>query len=461
MDTRAAPAGVAAALPFGSWRKPNRKAPVVLSGWGCFPRVGCRLHEPSSEHEIRSILTGQSSLIARGNGRAYGDAALNPEATLAMRRFDRILTFDEREGRIVCEGGALLSDVVAHVARRGWLPPVLPGTAHVSIGGMIAADVHGKNHPQAGSFAGHVGWLDLMVSDGTILRCSPAERHELFEATLGGMGLTGIVLRAAFKLMRIESAWMLERTIRCETLEETFAAFEANRHVSYAVAWIDCLSGRQPGRSLLRFGEHAPLGQTSAQRAGIRLTGRLQAPWGLGTFFLNRSAVSAVNNWYFSRAKAETRLVPFEKFFFPLDRLSNWNQLYGRRGLVQYQFAVPSNAARHVIGATLDQSAKAGLSPFLAVLKRFGAGRRMLSFPIPGYTLALDFPVTEGTVSMLSGWDRMVAEAGGRIYLAKDALSEPALIARSYPGLPAFLAVRNEIDPRRRLSSLLSRRIGL
>jgi len=442
-------------------RSADRPAAVALSGWGRFPRASCRLYAPASEGELGALVAGQPSLIARGNGRAYGDAALNPAATVAMRRFNRILSFDEREGLIVCEGGALLSDVIAVALPSGWFPPVVPGTKHVSVGGMVAADIHGKNHPRAGSFARHVRALDMMLGDGTIVRCSPSERPALFEATLGGMGLTGIVIRATFALARVESALMTERTIRCDDLEATFGAFEENRDATYAVAWIDCLSHEGSRRSLVQLGEHAAGDDTGVLRPGPLPRRAIRVPPGVPAFLLNRTSVAALNAWRFARARVGERLVPLDRFFFPLDAIADWNRLYGRRGLLQYQVALAEDAAPTGIRAILDRLSKAGLPPFLAVLKRFGPGRGMLSFPMPGYTLALDFAATREAVSGLAELDPMIAEFGGRLYLAKDALSTPASIASSYPGLAAFSAVRDGADPRGRFSSLLSRRLGL
>lgn len=447
------------------WTRPiptpadGQRDKVALSGWGRFPRSACRLFAPASENDLSSLLAAHPTLIARGNGRAYGDAALNPAATVAMRHFERILAFDEATGLVVCEAGALLSDIIAAVLPRGWFPPVIPGTKHVSVGGMVAADVHGKNHPHAGSFAHHVCWIEVMIGDGTVMRCSPMERLELFEATLGGMGLTGIVLRVAFALMRIESFLMVEQTIRCADLAATFAAFEANRDTPYAVAWLDCLSRDRPGRSLVQLGRHAPSGPQPLLED--RQARTLRVPPGFPGFLANRTVVAALSGLRFSWAREGTKLVPLDRFFFPLDAVADLNRLYGRRGLVQYQFALPGETALSGIDAILRRIAQAGQAPLLAVLKRFGPGRGMMSFPLPGYTLAIDFAATREAIELLATLDNGVIDAGGRVYLAKDAISAPAQIARSYPGLAAFRAVRERIDPRGRFSSLLSRRLEL
>jgi len=431
---------------------------VSLSGWGGVPRADCRLYAPTSEGDLRALLLKHSNLIARGNGKAYGDAALNADATVMMRQFNRILSFDDAEGVIVCEAGVLLSDILAITLPRSWFPPVVPGTKYVTVGGMIAADVHGKNHPHAGSFARHVCWIDIMTGDGTIVRCSPAEEVDLFEASLGGMGLTGIILRAALRLMRIGSHAIVQRTERCTGLAETFAAFEANQCSSYAVAWLDCLSRRRPYRAVVEFGEHASRDNSFALPKD---RSRLRIPAGFPGVLANRAIVSMLNELHFTGARQGTRLVPLDRFFFPLDAISEWNRLYGRRGLIQFQLALPRNAALSQMETILERIRGARVAPLLAVLKRFGAGRGMLSFPMPGYTLALDFAFAQKTIAVLAALDDIITGFGGRIYLAKDTISKPTTVAISYPGFQRFRAVLQQFDSSRRFTSLLSRRLGL
>ena len=437
---------------------------VELSGWGRFPRVACNVFEPTSEPNLRGGLRDIPSIIARGNGRAYGDAALNPEGTILTRRFNRFIAFDETSGLLACEAGILLSEVLEVFVPRGWFVPVTPGTKHVTVGGMVAADVHGKNHHHAGSFARYVCWIDVMIADGTTVRCSSSQNAELFEATLGGMGLTGIILRVAFTLVRIETEFVVQHAIATSSLAEAIEVMQAHVGAAYSVAWIDCLArGKRMGRSVVMLADHArradlPEGDQKSLRPRSRT---ISIPIDLPAFALNRLTVSVFNRLYFTRASSRPKLVPIARFFYPLDRVEGWNRIYGKRGFVQYQFVLPASTSLVGMNEVFKRMAEHGTAPFLAVLKRFGAGRGMLSFPIEGYTLALDFPATAQTFDLLRDLDPVVSDHGGRIYLAKDARSDSKHILTQYPGLADFAEVRAKVDPQGRVSSLLSRRLGL
>ncbi|MDX7952829.1 FAD-binding oxidoreductase [Lichenihabitans sp. Uapishka_5] len=439
---------------------------MILSGWGRFPRVECPLLEVRHEAEIAAAIAGSRSIIARGNGRAYGDAAMNPAATLSMRRLSRLIAFDEATGLLACEAGTLLVDLVRLFVPRGWFVPVTPGTKFVTVGGMIAADVHGKNHHVAGAFGDHVLWLDLMGADGAVRRCSREVEPDLFWATCGGMGLTGVVLRAAFHLVRIETDLIRQVTHKAANLDEAMTVFESNGDIPYSVAWIDCLSqGERLGRSLITLGAHATA--NAVREAGRRpFDGAapkraLRVPFDAPGFALNRWSVKAFNALYYRRGTPGTALVPIESYFYPLDGLLDWNRIYGANGFVQYQFALPKAAGREGLRNILTRIAKHGSGSFLAVLKLFGAGRGFLSFPVEGYTLALDFPATVANFNLLTTLDAMVAEAGGRIYLAKDARSASATVLGGYPERARFSALRDRVDPGRRFASLQSQRLGL
>jgi FAD/FMN-containing dehydrogenase len=409
-------------------------------------------------------LKDSGSTIARGNGRAYGDAALNPEGTILTRRFNRFINFNQASGLLVCEAGTLLSDILSVFTPRGWFVPVTPGTKHVTIGGMVAADVHGKNHCHAGSFARHVSWIEVMIADGSIVRCSPVEHTELFEATLGGMGLTGVILRVAFTLIPIETEFMIQKTTRTSSLAAAIEILEAHGEATYSVAWVDCFArGHQMGRSVVTLADHASNAEHSeVHQPSPRPRSRtLSVPFNLPSSTLNRLTVSAFNAVYFALAPQGRRLVPIDRFFYPLDSLDGWNRMYGKRGFLQYQFVLPLEARLAGMTDIMRRMAEHGTSPFLAVLKRFGRGRGMLSFPIEGYTLALDFPATARTFDLLLSLDPIVADYGGRVYFAKDARTNRKYILSSYPDLAAFSAVRASVDPQGKMSSLLSRRLGL
>lgn len=441
----------------------------ALSGWGRWPRQPCRVATPAGLDAVAAACG--ASAIARGLGRAYGDSAMNADCTILTRRLDRMLEFDAASGILTAEAGVSLARIVEVFLPRGFFPPVVPGTRFVTIGGAIAADVHGKNHHVAGSFGDHVLWIDLLCGDGEVRRCSAEVEAALFHATLGGMGLTGVVLRAALRLMPVTTGWIRQRTIVAADLDGAMAAFEDNLASTYSVAWIDCLAqGAARGRSLVYLGEHArpeDLPSTAAGeplRTPQRTTRRvpLDAPSGA----LNAWSVRAFNGLYFRagrRGRAE-RLVDWQTYFFPLDALLEWNRIYGRRGFAQHQCALPLATAREGLAEMLGAVAAAGLGSFLAVLKRLGPGapERPLSFPIEGYTLALDFPVTPEALKLMDRLDEITVLAGGRLYLAKDARMSGDTFRAGYgQRLAAVQAVVARHGGRTRFASLQSQRLGL
>lgn len=436
---------------------------TMLSGWGNYPRAEVPLLQARGGDAVREIVAAQSSVIARGNGRAYGDAALNTTATLSMLRSDRILAFDAAAGVITCEAGVMLADMLQIIMPKGWFVPVTPGTKYVTIGGMIAADVHGKNHHQAGSFCNHVQWLTLLLADGQIVTCSAQEQAELFAATCGGMGLTGVILSACVALRPIETAWITQQTVRTTNLAETMAIFAQHAAASYSVAWLDCLAGGEAlGRSVVYLGEHAPRSALPSDASPWHVPARKLriVPVNLPAWGMHRRNIAAANAVYYARAKPGERLVDYDRFFYPLDALRQWNRLYGRKGFVQYQCVLPLAVSAEGIAALLARVQRAGLGSFLAVLKPLGAGNRFLSFPMSGYTLALDFPVSPKVLTLLSALDALVAEYGGRMYLAKDARMD-ARMMQFYPEYAAFQEVLQRVDPMRKFASLQSQRLGV
>lgn len=439
---------------------------MILGGWGRYPVADCRVADLRDETGARdAVLRASGTLIARGQGRSYGDAALNPAGTLLTRRLNRFLAFDPQTGDLTCESGVLLDDILSVFVRRGWFPPVTPGTRQVSLGGMIAADVHGKNHHQAGPFCRHIRVLDLMLADGRVVTCSPDREPGLFRATCGGMGLTGIILRATVRLMPIETAWIRQRVIRCASLSEVMAAFAAAGDASYSVAWIDGLSGGGAlGRSVLFLGEHARRQDLppSLRQHPLRVPEhrRLSVPVPLPGAVLSPSMVRLFNGVYFRRAQEGTGLVDLDSFFYPLDAVRHWNRIYGRRGFVQFQCVLPLAASAEGLARLLAVTAAAGLGSFLSVLKLFGPGPGgMLSFPMEGYTLALDFPLSAAVPGLLRRLEAIVCDHGGRLYLAKDALMTPQTFRSGYPELPGFLAERDRVGATGCFSSLQSQRV--
>lgn len=441
-----------------------------ISGWGRYPRHATELVEPSRPDRVAPLLAGSSGLVARGNGRAYGDAAIGERVTLSALRLDRMRAFDPATGRLSVEAGVLLSDVIAAFQPRGFFPPVVPGTKHVTVGGMIAADVHGKNHHRDGGFGGHVEALTLALPDGQVVECTRGDHAELFEATIGGMGLTGTILQASFRLKPIETGWLRQQTIVAADLDAAMDALRQSDGATYSVAWIDCVArGASLGRSLIYVAEHATRDQFALARPKGRLFPnargeRLSAPTDLPGWVLRRPSVAAFNALYFNRGSAtagDPFLVAWDPYFFPLDGIGSWNRIYGRGGFLQHQCVVPEAAARSVLGEVLERISQRGNASFLAVLKRLGGSFGTISFPMPGYTLALDMQVSDDVFALLDDIDRLVVEAGGRLYLAKDARQSRATFEAGYPGLQRFRELRRGIGADRRIASRLATRLGV
>ena len=437
-----------------------------LSGWGRYPVAECAVSTPRDAATVPALLDPLPDAIARGNGRSYGDAGMNPAATIDARRLDRLVDFDPATGLLVCEGGVLLSELIDAMLPRGWFAPVTPGTKLVTIGGMIASDVHGKNHHVAGSFCDHVEWIDLAIGEGRVLRCSAREHADLFAAACGGMGLTGVILRAAFRLLKVETAAVRQRTLRAPTLAHAFAAFEASLDWTYSVAWIDCLaSGRHLGRSAILLGEHALRDELPPDRRNAPLRRAARKPKRVPVDFpavaLSRTPVRLFNRLYYAAQRPGDAIVDLDPYFYPLDAIRDWNRIYGRRGFVQYQCVLPLAKSEAGLTRLLTAIAAAGQASFLAVLKRMGRQSfGMLSFPMEGYTLALDFPATRSNLALLDRLDGITRDHGGRVYLAKDARAGAAAFAAGYPRLDEFRAARRRygLD---RFSSLLSRRLEI
>jgi decaprenylphospho-beta-D-ribofuranose 2-oxidase len=439
---------------------------MKLSGWGRFPVVDCKLINAREELDVIRAVKENASLIARGNGSSYGDAALNPRATLSMLKMNRFLNFDPQTGVLECEAGVLLSDILSVFVPRGWFPPVTPGTKFVTVGGMIAADVHGKNHHKEGSFGCFVQSLRLVMADGSISTCSREENSDVFHATIGGTGLTGVIASATFRLRNIETAYIRKTVRRLPNLDGMLQVFDEAQDAPYSVAWIDCLSqGTEMGRGVLFTGRHLRRDELPKDLRSNPLTIRprrtLPVPFAPPISLLSRWLVAEFNKFYYRRQKPGDRVVDYDRFFYPLDALAHWNRIYGRRGFIQFQCVVPKARGAAALKAILEKVAVSGQGSFLAVLKLLGASSRYLSFPMEGYTLALDFPVSERTLALQAELDRLVSDAGGRLYFAKDARASSAAAQSGYVELAAFSSLRDSIGAKSRFTSLLSERAGL
>lgn len=441
---------------------------MLISGWGAFPRAETRLISPRAPQDLAAALP-PGAFIPRGAGRAYGDAAIGREATVSTLNLDRMISFDPATGLLVTEAGVRLADIIEAFLPLGFFPPVVPGTKQVTVGGMIASHIHGKNHHLAGGFGGTLENLVLLCPDGQTRTCSSSENPDLFTATIGGMGLTGVIVQATLRLAAVETAYIRQRTVVARDLDAALDAFDRYASWTYAVAWIDTLArGAHLGRSLVYLGEHAKVSELPPQlreaplKAAVRPT--LTVPFDAPNGLLNRLTVSGMNFGYFNlgaRREGE-QIVPINPYFFPLDSVGDWFHVYGRQGFVQHQCVIPKARSREALGEILDLVARRGSPSFLAVLKLMGPDEAgLMAFPMEGYTLALDFPATSQTFNLLGDLDRCVARMGGRLYLAKDARQSPFMLEAGYPNLARFRDLRVQTGAAARLSSLQSERLCL
>lgn len=406
-----------------------------VTNWGNFPIVEKEMKSEDSFRKIKEFVLNNNEVIARGNGRCYGDASLG-EHIFSTKKLNKFISFDRLNGIIECESGVLLSDVLEISVPQGYFLYVTPGTKLISVGGAIASDVHGKNHHSEGCFSEYVLDFKLMTENGDIIICSKEENSEKFYATIGGMGLTGIILSARFKLKNIETAYIRQESIKAENLDEIFRLFDESESWTYTVAWIDCLQkGKGIGRSILMRGEHAfahELPQKFSKNP-LRLKKKFSptVPFYFPGFVLNALTVKLFNLLYYKRqTKKEVKnIIDYETYFYPLDAINDWNKIYGKSGFIQYQMVIPKEDGKEGMKKILETIANSGNGSFLAVLKLFGKNNPEAynSFPIEGYTLALDFKVNSKLKKLVEQLDQTVQDFGGRIYLTKDSMSKSSL----------------------------------
>lgn len=438
---------------------------VAVSNWGNYPVIQAHVIAPRTIGELRRAVAAEPHMIARGLGRCYGDASL-AKTIISTQHLNRFIAFDPEQGIISCQAGTSLQEILELIVPAGWFLPVTPGTKFITVGGAIASDVHGKNHHKDGSFCAHVTELSLLTADGHFRRCSPTTSGDLFRATCGGMGLTGVIVEATFTLKRIETAYIQQSLQRAGNLDAIFRAFEATRHATYSVAWIDCLaSGRDLGRSVLFLGEHAPRDSLSRRQARRPLSthpeAKLLVPFPMPGFMLNRWSVKAFNAMIYATKRDSTGIVHYDPFFYPLDSIHHWNRIYGRRGFVQYQCVLPKAESYDGMREILTAIGEFGHGSFLAVLKLFGHQDDLVSFPMEGYTLALDFPVFDALFPFLDRLDQLVLARNGRLYLSKDARMSSATFHQSYGQLDRFREIKRGVDANARFTSLQSERLEI
>jgi FAD/FMN-containing dehydrogenase len=436
-----------------------------ITNWGNYPRIKAEEYFFENASELRQKISSIDSAIARGMGRCYGDSSLNKNIISSLH-CNRISNIDSENGVITCDAGTTLDEILKAIIPQGWFIPVSPGTKFITAGGAIAADVHGKNHHSEGSFSDHLLWFDIMMHDGRILRCSDTENTELFNLTCGSMGLTGIILSASFRLKKINTAQMRCEKIRAANLDEVMSLFDQSSSWTYSVAWIDCLAGgKARGRSIMMRGEHAT-GNEAGEKSSLADPGRrkFSVPFYFPDFVLNSLTVKAFNELYYrsSPAARHQYISSIDSFFYPLDSILHWNRIYGRRGFTQYQFVLPPESSKEGVTKILERISRSNTGSFLAVIKLFGKGNdNILSFPVKGYTLGMDFPITKNIFSLLNELDAMVTDYGGRIYLAKDMRVSSEMMKRMYPRYEQFREGIKKYNPQFRFRSLQSDRTGI
>ena len=441
------------------------------TGFNGYPKQPPALLTRPERYTDLTITPTHRACIARGLGGSYGDAALNQKQHVVLtERLDRLLFFDPQRGMICAEAGISLQKLLNFTVPQGWFLPVTPGTKQVTLGGCVAADIHGKNHPQEGSIGQHLLELELITAQGKRIICSKGQEASLFWASVGGMGLTGIIGTITLQLKAIQTSYLVLQQKSATDLSHTLAYLaQANQHpYEYAVAWLDCLNPPWH-HSIIQYARHATLDDNlSCQQRLNPLANAVQKPYlipmALPTSLLHPSLIKSFNRYYFKSMlrKADHYIAHYSAYCYPLDQLAHWPRLYGPSGFIQYQCALPNPNADRVIKKLLASLREKNCPVYLATLKYFGdESPAWLSFPLPGFSLALDLPMRPDLLSCLDDVDSLVAAAGGRVYLAKDARLKPEMFRAMYPRHPTWLAIKHHWDPEQQFSSSLSRRLKL
>lgn len=432
----------------------NKNHSQKISGWGLYPKIKAVANIPTEIKQLRNTLSyiknNNLNIIPRGLGRSYGDSSLATNI-IDVTRLNKFTEFNSNTGILSCLAGTSLDDILKFLVPKGWFIPVTPGTKYVTIGGAIASDVHGKNHHLHGSFSEFVLSLKLLTANGEIINCSKTVNHEIFYATCGGMGLTGIILEATIQLTPIKSSFIKQTVVQTNTLNELIEQLDYYNNITYTVAWVDCLNINKNSndlKSLLLLGEEF---ENDSSLNNIHSPSKINIPCSLPVTFLNKYTMQFYNYMhYMSNTKKDlVTKVHYDKFFYPLDNIQNWNYLYGSKGFLQYQFVIPKNIeSSKNLQNIFDFIKKEEVYPYLVVLKKFGkANNNYLSFPEEGYTVTFDFKVDNKIFDFLDKLDKKILDYNGKIYLTKDARMKKEIFKSSYKKLDKFLEIKSIIDP--------------
>jgi decaprenylphospho-beta-D-ribofuranose 2-oxidase len=428
----------------------------TISGWGGYPKTNSEVISPRNIDEYKINL--KKTFIARGRGRSYGDSA-NYKTVLQTSFLDKIIHFDKINGLITCEAGITIKKILENIVPTGWFIPVSPGTSFATLGGSIASDVHGKNHHRSGSFGEHVKDIKIMLGNGNIENISTENNSDLFYATCGGMGLTGVILSATIKLISIKSSQIIQTELKSKSLEDTCSIFEENDKAQYSVAWLDCFAKEKSiGKGIITLGEHSEKGNLN-----FNIKRKVNISKNFPSFVLNKYSISIFNKLYYAYHKNNRkRLVHLFDYFYPLDKINNWNRLYGKNGFIQYQFVIPNDQIVNNLKLIFKKISEFGISPFLSVLKKFGKQNdNLLSFPMSGYTLAMDIKIDKKLFKSIQELDKIVIDLGGRIYLTKDSLMKEETFKNSYLKWEQFEKIREKYGAVSKFRSDQSLRLGL
>lgn len=427
---------------------------MKLGSWGNYLLTDADVFSPADANEIYDQLRNQISVTPRGNGKSYGDAALGKNV-ISILKLNRIISFDKASGIVECESGVLLIDILNHVVRHGWFLSVAPGTAYVTIGGAVSSDVHGKNHHHAGTFSNCILQMEMMLADGHIFSFNKQTAPDLFAAVCGGMGWLGLITKVTIQLKRIESVMMNTIQLKANSVGYLLELMQTHVASEYEVAWLNT----KTGKGILFLGEHHSTKTSEATLSFEKQQQKTISPF-IPSAILNSVSISMFNKWYQRKhADGEKKTQHFVPYFFPLDKYANWNRLYGEKGFLQYQFVVPLEKSEMAISRVIEKVNAFGLQSYLSTLKLFGEQQHLLSFPMKGFSLAMDLPCNEKTFKLFQALDQIVMLYGGRIFLAKDACISHETFETMYPTHKEFLEVKKKYDPEMKFRSLMFDRL--